>query len=163
MPLRNPRRPIRRGIRRGIPRGWNRRGRSPHAPGTSEYINRVTKCFSVLGRIAPCGAGRSENYNPLPVICRLRPSFDPYRQETVCQGRLRNRPSAGRLRIRFHYHRSLPFVVSMGAISQTQGRRQSAHSDRPARQYPLLYQHHRRKNPRRQHPCLTMVRPTLLA
>ena len=95
--------------------------------------------------------GQGKREKRLAYLCGLRPSFDPHRQEIVCQGRLWNRLGAGGLRIRFYHHRSLPFVVPLGAISQTQGRRQTAHIDRPARKYPLFYQHHRRKNPRRQY------------
>ena len=82
----------------------------------------------------PCRCQREKR---LAYLCRLRPSFDPHRQDSVCQGRLWRLPGADGLRIRFHHHRSLSFAVSLGKISQTQGRRQVAHTDRPARQYPL--------------------------
>ena len=58
--------------------------------------------------------GQGKREKRLAYLCRFRPSVDPRCQETVYKGRLRNRPGASGLRIRFHHRRSLP-VKSMRA------------------------------------------------
>src|SRR6185369_5912285 len=56
------------------------------------------------------------------------------------------------LRARRHHHRSVSVAFSMGTVSPSQVRCQTAHSARSARQYPLGGDCYRRSGPRGQHP-----------
>src|ERR1022692_5240572 len=50
------------------------------------------------------------------------------------------------------HHRPVPGTFSVGEIPEAQGRREDAHPAGPARQYPHLYSHFRRKTARRERP-----------
>ena len=75
-------------------------------------------------------------------------------QEVVPSRRHRLQVRANRLRFRFHDHRSLFVVVSVGQVSPPQRRGQAAHADRFTRQYPVFYSLFHGKSPRCQRPRL---------
>lgn len=127
--------------------------RANHIPGKPPRYRNMSACTGI--QTLSCWHSRQglskhscrcKREKRLAYLCRLRPGFDRHRQKTVCQGKLRNRSGTDGIRLRFHHHRSLSFAVSLGAISQTQGRRQTAHTDRLTWKYPLFYQHHGWKN-----------------
>src|SRR3972149_44203 len=83
---------------------------------------------------------------------RLCSSIDRSCEEVVPTRRHRFRVRANRLRLRFHHHRSLFVVVSVGQVSPSQGCGQTAYLDRFTGQYPVFYSLFHGKSPRRQRP-----------
>src|SRR5262245_32738580 len=66
---------------------------------------------------------------------RLRASAHQYRPPALSQRRLRHCPGTNRLRAGRHHHRFVPIVVSVGLLSPSQRRCQTAHPARPPWQY----------------------------
>src|SRR6266566_9805914 len=82
---------------------------------------------------------------------RLRPLADQTSASAIPRRRLRPGVTANCLRARFHYHRPLPFVVSLGQVSPTKGGRETAYLARPARQHSHRNHYYSRLNSRSQH------------
>ena len=85
---------------------------------------------------------------------RLRSCIDRSCEGVVSPRRHRFQVRANRLRLRFHHHRSLFVVVSLGQVSPSQRRGQAAHVDRFTRQYPVFYTLFHGKSSRCQCPRL---------
>jgi hypothetical protein len=84
-------------------------------------------------------------------LFRFRAVVDLHRSQSPCRRRLRNSSKENRLRIGCSDNRSLPVAFSLGSLSQTQGRSQTAHSARSTRQHPHSNNHYRRQNSRGRH------------
>ena len=87
-------------------------------------------------------------------VRRLRSRIDRSCEGVVSPRRHRFQVRANRLCLRFHHHRSLLVVVSVGQVSPSQRRGQAAHIDRFTRQYPVFYPLFHGKSPRCQCPRL---------
>ena len=68
--------------------------------------------------------------------------------QSLHRGRLGSGSVEHGLRAGFHHHRSVPVVVSLGAVSKHQGGSQDAYAVGPAREYPQLYTCFRRQTAR---------------
>src|ERR1700720_221337 len=79
---------------------------------------------------------------------RLCATADQDGARALCQRRLRPGFAANCLRARCDHHRSLPVVVSLGLLSQTQRSRQAAYPARSARQHSYSNNHYSRPNSR---------------
>ena len=115
----------------------------------------------------PCGlsrpdcqeyTGRRQRKTSVADLCRLRTDTHRQSQNVIHQRQFRHRPQTGRIRTRFDNHRFMSVAVSMGKISQTQGRRQGAYADGLKGIYTHIYLHYRRKSPRCQFPRRTAHR-----
>ena len=104
-------------------------------------------------RDRPQHAGRRQREPRLAHLSGFRVCAHPHRPPTLCRGRVRGGVEADGVCAGLHHHRSVPGIVPVGAIPQEEGRSQTAHPARPARQYPgvhpyLGWQAARRECPR---------------
>src|SRR5713226_7850204 len=82
---------------------------------------------------------------------RLRSLADQPSTGALSRRRIQSGVAADCLRARFHYHRPLPLVVSLGLLSQTKGGRETAYLARPAGQHSHGNHHYSRPNSRGQY------------
>ncbi len=96
--------------------------------------------------------GKCERTPGLENIRRLRKGFDKQSSNTLRQRRLWNSTEPRGLCSGFNHHRFMSDTVSMGKISQTQGRSKDTYTDGPERLYTNVYPHYRRKSTRCKYP-----------
>ena len=96
--------------------------------------------------------GRRKRKQRLVNLRRLCSSVDSHCQRTLSRRRVWSRIESNSLRTRFNNNRPLPLAISVGKISQTQGRNKTPYSFGLARQYSNVYTHYRSSHARCQHP-----------
>src|SRR6266849_1934804 len=96
-------------------------------------------------------AGQRQLGTGLAHLRRLRALADPPSTSALSRRRFQSGVRADCLRARFHHHRPLPLVVSLGLLSQTKGGRETAYLARPAGQHSHGNHHYSRPNSRGQY------------
>ena len=84
----------------------------------------------------------------LAYLRRLRSGSCRHRTTAVRQREFRCGLGAIGVCAGFYHHRPLPFTVSLGQVSYSQGGGEIAYAFRPPRQYPISYTHYQRQSPR---------------
>src|SRR5215216_5611399 len=87
--------------------------------------------------------GQCQCHARLAHLCSVRAATDRHRAQAVCQRVLRSGSERKRLRIGFHFDRSVPFVVSLEPIAAIQSWNPAAYSARFAWTYPIVSVHQR--------------------
>ena len=114
--------------------------------GVSAVSGRQALSHGVPEHVSALHAGRCQRVSGLEDLCRLCPSPDR-RGATALLGRSDGRRTRCQpLCAGLDHHRSVSFLVSVGAFSPAQSRDQTAHPAGPAWQYPHVYWDYRRQS-----------------